>query len=117
MPVVLVVEDKVLIRLNAVAIVTDAGFEALEAANADEAIRVLESRDDIRVIFTDIQMPGSMDGLNLSHAVRAKWPPIKIIVTSGLARVTELDLPEGARFIAKPYLPSEIALALGSFDL
>lgn len=83
--------------------IEDEGFEVIEAANADEAIRMLENRSDIRVVFTDLQMPGSMDGLKLAHAVRDRWPPIKIIVTSGVELLTEHDLPEGGRFFAKPY--------------
>ena len=108
-PVVLIVEDEFLLRMDAVDMITAAGFEALEATNADEAIIVLESRRDISVVFTDIQMPGSMDGLKLARAVRGRWPPIKIIATSGRAHVTQQDLPEGGRFVAKPYSPGEIA--------
>jgi CheY-like chemotaxis protein len=107
-PAVLIVEDEPLVRLCAVKTVEDAGFEVIEAANADEAIRILESRRDIRVVFTDIHMPGSMDGLKLAHAVRNRWPPIKIIVTSGREKVAEQDLPAGGRFVAKPYDPDEI---------
>ena len=79
-----------------------------EAANADEAIEVLESRTDITVVFTDIQMPGSMDGLKLARAVRGRWPPIKIIATSGRLHLDEADLPEGGRFLPKPYSPSQV---------
>jgi CheY-like chemotaxis protein len=107
-PAVLIVEDESLVRLGAVRSIEEAGFEVIEAANADEAIRILENRSDIRVVFTDIHMPGSMDGLKLAHAVRNRWPPIKIIVTSGRVRVTEEDLPEGGRFFAKPYEPTQI---------
>ena len=106
--VVLVVEDEPMVRLCAVQIVEEAGFKVIEAASADEAIRILEINSDIRVVFTDIQMPGSMDGLKLAHAVRNRWPPIKIIVTSGRGPVTEHDLPEGGRFFGKPYSPMQI---------
>jgi CheY-like chemotaxis protein len=116
-PAVLIVEDEPLVRLCAVETVEGAGFEVIEAANADEAIRILESRSDIRVVFTDIHMPGSMDGLKLAHAVRNRWPPIKIIVTSGRERVAEQDLPAGGRFFAKPYDPSEIKDALRAWAL
>src|SRR5277367_2584044 len=90
--VVLVVEDEPLMLMDALDLVTDAGFEAIGAKNADEAIRILENRNDIRVVFTDVNMPGSMDGIKLAHAVRNRWPPIEIIVTSGLnlANVQEL---------------------------
>ena len=80
---------------TAVKIIEDAGFEVIEAGNADEAIQILERRSDVRVVFTDIHMPGSMDGLKLARAVRNRWPPIKIIVTSGRELITQRDLPEG----------------------
>jgi len=82
-PVVLIVEDEFLLRVHAVEMVAAAGFTVVEAANADEAIEILETRSDITVVFTDIQMPGSMDGLKLARAVRGRWPPIKIVATSG----------------------------------
>src|ERR1700721_4006147 len=105
--VILIVEDETLTRWGAVKMTEDAGFEVLEAANADEAIEILESRDDIRVVFTDIHMPGSMDGLKLAHAVRDRWPPIEIIVTSGLSLVDVPQvLPERGIFFPKPYTPA-----------
>jgi CheY-like chemotaxis protein len=107
-PAVLIVEDEPLVRLDAVQSIEDAGFDVIEAADADEAIRILETRSDIRVVFTDIHMPGSMDGLKLAHAVRNRWPPIKIIVTSGHGPVSAQDLPEGGRFFAKPYEATQI---------
>jgi CheY-like chemotaxis protein len=107
-PVVLLVEDEFLLRMNAVDMIEAAGFDVVEAANADEAIAILERRFDITVVFTDIQMPGSMDGLKLAHAVRGRWPPIKIVATSGRVSVTQRDLPEGGRFLSKPYGPNEI---------
>ena len=113
--VVLVVEDDFLIREYAVEVINEAGFEAIEAANADEAIRILESRSDIRIVFTDVHMPGSIDGLKLAHAIRDRWPPIKLIVTSGQMNVPESALPAGGRFFSKPYQPSEIARALQEF--
>ena len=107
-PVVLVVEDETLLRWHAVAMIEDAGFDVIEAGNAAEAISVLEARTDIRVIFTDIQMPGSIDGLRLAHLVRNRWPPIKIIATSGRLRLRDYELPEGGRFLPKPYSVGEI---------
>jgi CheY-like chemotaxis protein len=106
-PVVLVVEDDFLLRMDATDMIGTAGFEVVEAADADAAIEILEARNDIAVIFTDIQMPGSMDGLKLARAVRGRWPPIKIIATSG-GKVGETDLPEGGRFLPKPYSSAEI---------
>jgi CheY-like chemotaxis protein len=112
-PVVLVVEDEPLMLIDAVDLVSEAGFEAIGSKNADEAIRILESREDIRIVFTDVNMPGSMDGIRLAHAVRDRWPPIEIIVTSGLtlANVQEL-LPERGIFFPKPYTPAQVASAL-----
>ena len=110
-PVVLVVEDEFLLRMDAVDMIESAGFSVVEAADADAAIEILEARNDIAVIFTDIQMPGSMDGLKLARAVRGRWPPIKIIATSGV-HVGETDLPEGGRFLPKPYSSAQIARML-----
>jgi CheY-like chemotaxis protein len=116
-PVILIVDDEPLVRLNVAQTIEDAGFESIEAENADEAIRLLESRSDIRAVFTDIHMPGSMDGLKLAHAVRNRWPPIKIIVTSGREFLTDQDLPEGGLFFAKPYDPIQISDALREWAL
>jgi CheY-like chemotaxis protein len=117
LPAVLIVEDEPLVRIGAVNLIEDAGFEVIEAANADEAIGILECRSDVRVVFTDIHMPGSMDGLKLAHAVRNRWPPIRIIVTSGRDLIAEQVLPEGGRFFAKPYNPIEILDALRGWAL
>ena len=111
-PVVLIVEDEFLLRMNAAEMIADAGFEVAEAANADEAIAILEARPNIHVVFTDVQMPGSMDGLKLARFVRGRWPPIKIVATSGFVRVGEQDLPEGSRFVTKPYMAAEIVATL-----
>ena len=109
---VLVVEDEGLVRMNAVAMIEEAGFSVLEASDADDAIRILETRRDITVIFTDIEMPGSMNGIKLAHAVRDRWPPIKIIATSGHYGFREGDLPTGGRFLPKPYTLPQISEAL-----
>ena len=100
--VVLVVEDEMLLRMRAVDMVEDAGFTPVEAVDADEAVAILESRSDIALLFTDIQMPGSMDGLKLAHAVRERWPPIKIILVSGQLKGESLDIPANSRFFGKP---------------
>jgi CheY-like chemotaxis protein len=107
-PVVLIVEDEFLLQVDAADMIAAAGFEVVEAGNADEAIEILEARWDITVIFTDIQMPGSMDGLKLARAVRGRWPPIKIVATSGHSNVREADLPEGGWFLRKPYSPMQV---------
>ena len=110
--VVLVVEDESLLRSFAVEMVEDAGFIAIEASNADEAIAILERRTDIRILFTDIHMPGSIDGLKLAHAVRNRWPPVKIIIASGQVRLATEDMPTNSRFFSKPYGQKELTSAL-----
>src|SRR3954454_12748599 len=99
---VLVVEDEMVLRMRAADIVEDAGFSAVEAVNADEAMAILESRSDIAVLFTDIQMPGSMDGLKLAHAVHSRWPDIKIVLVSGQLKPSEAERPAESRFFGKP---------------
>ncbi|NKQ85244.1 response regulator [Rhizobium ruizarguesonis] len=101
--VVLVVEDSMIIRMSAVDLVLSAGYEALEACDADEAIRILEARNDIDLVFTDVQMPGTMDGIKVSHYIRDRWPPVRLIIASGAAILEESDLPTGSRAFSKPY--------------
>jgi CheY-like chemotaxis protein len=105
---ILVVEDEALVRLSARDEIEAAGFEVYEAFNADEAINLLEAHPDIRLIFTDVDMPGSMDGVKLAHYVRTRWPPVKIIVTSGYQHVTPDQLPKGSLFLSKPYDPEQV---------
>jgi len=100
---VLVVEDEAILRLHAIDVVEEAGFSAIEAKNADEAIAILESRSDITLLLTDVNMPGSMDGLKLAHAVRNRWPPVKIVVVSGHRLVDQSELPPDSRFFGKPF--------------
>jgi len=101
-PAVLVVEDEPLIAANAVDMVEEAGFKAIAASDADEAIRILESRNDIRAVFTDVQMPGSIDGLRLAWLVRSRWPPVVLIVTSGQMNIPESALPSGGDLSQSP---------------
>ena len=100
--VVLIVEDEMMLRMRAVDMVEDAGYTPIEALDADEAVAILESRSDIALMCTDIQMPGSMDGVGLAHAVHARWPSIKIIVVSGQLNPPSIDLPPCSRFFGKP---------------
>ena len=109
---VLVVEDEMVLRMRAVDIVEDAGFTAVEAVNADEAISILEARSDISLLFTDIQMPGSMDGLKLAHAVHDRWPAIKIILVSGQVNPSEAERPTDSRFFGKPLGVEEMTAQL-----
>ena len=90
------------LRMRAVDLVEDAGFTAVQAVNADEALSILESRSDISLLFSDIQMPGSMDGLKLAHAVHDRWPSIKIILVSGQVKLADTDKPADSRFFGKP---------------
>jgi len=100
--IVLVVEDDSIIRFLAVEFIESAGFEVIEAENADEAVAILESRTDVRIVFTDVDMPGGMDGLKLAAAVRDRWPPIEIVIVSGHPR-SNVILPDRAVFFPKPY--------------
>jgi CheY-like chemotaxis protein len=112
--VVLVVEDEMLLRMRAVDIVEDAGYTPVEAVDADEAVAILESRSDIALLFTDIQMPGSMDGLGLAHSVRDRWPPIKIILVSGQVNPTASDIPTDSRFFGKPLADKDMIAQIRS---
>jgi len=109
---VLVVEDEMVLRLRAVDIVEDAGFTAVEAVSADEALAILESRSDISLLFSDIQMPGSMDGLMLAHAVHERWPAIKIILVSGQVKLSDADRPADSRFFGKPLVVKQMVTEL-----
>ena len=105
---VLVVEDEILIRFDIVDALTDAGFIVLEAGNVAEAVAILGATPDIRAVFTDVDMPGAENGLDLAQKVHASRPPVAVLVTSGHRRVTEADLPEDGRFLPKPYRPSQV---------
>ena len=101
--VVLVVEDNPLILMTALDLITTTGFEGVGAASADEAIAILEARSDIRLVFTDVEMPGTIDGLKLAHYIRNRWPPIHLIIASGRTMLEESQLPIGSSFFSKPY--------------
>lgn len=101
--VVLIVEDEPLLLLDAEMFFEDAGFEVETAPNADKAIEILLARSDIGIVFTDIEMPGSMDGMKLAAMIRDRWPPIQLIVASGKVNVRDGDLPSGGLFFRKPY--------------
>jgi CheY-like chemotaxis protein len=107
-PIVLVVEDEMLLRMRAVDMVEDAGYVSLEAVDADGALVILQSRSDIALLFTDVQMPGSMNGLELAHAVHKRWPPIKIILASGQLKLSSDDIPQDSRFFGKPLRSDEV---------
>lgn len=111
-PVVLIVEDETLQRMMAAQALAAAGFDVLEAANADDAIAWLECRQDVAVVFTDINIPGSMDGLRLADAIRDRWPPVKIVTTSKFVHLGDNRISEGTLFVPKPYSPAQIVGAL-----
>jgi two-component system, response regulator PdtaR len=113
-PVILIVEDDPLLRMLAVEFVKEAGFDALEAAGADQAIAILESRSEIAVLFTDIDMPGSMDGPELARMVSNRWPAIEILIASGHIRLPQSALPPNGRFLGKPYCAAAMIAELHS---
>lgn len=106
--VVLVVEDQTLVRMFMADFLDEAGFKVFEAVGADEALTVLEARPDVQAVVTDIEMPGSMNGIELTHVIRDRWPGIGMIVTSGRQRPGPDDLPDEVVFLAKPYLPDTV---------
>jgi CheY-like chemotaxis protein len=103
-PLVLVVEDEPLVRMTAADELDEAGFRVLEAMNADEALKVLEARyDEVQVLFTDVHMPGSMDGMELAEQVHQRWPHILLLISSGRAQPDPDEIPDHGRFLPKPY--------------
>jgi CheY-like chemotaxis protein len=112
MTVILTVEDEFLVSDYLGSVLHDAGHQVIAAGNADEAIAVLEARDDIGIIITDINMPGSMDGLRLAAAVRDRWPPIKIIIVTGKDAPGRHEMPADSLFLAKPYKAETIVGAV-----
>lgn len=109
---VLVAEDEALIRLSIVADLEDAGFRVLEANNADEALAMLTAEPDIRILFTDVDMPPGMNGLMLAATVFEGWPPVRIIITSGLMDPSPSEMPPNSLFFSKPYDPSRVLEAV-----
>jgi DNA-binding NtrC family response regulator len=113
---VLLVEDDGLLLMEAADTLADAGFTVLEAPHADKALTVLENRDDVGVLMTDVDMPrGSMDGFALARLVAHRWPDIPVLVVSGMGTPGPNDMPDGARFIPKPYEPSTLVRTLRAF--
>ena len=116
LPAVLIVEDEPLIRMDAVDMVKDAGFETHEASTADQAILLLDEHADIGILFTDIEMPGTMNGLKLAAYVRDRWPHVMIILASGAIGLDKTGFPEGALFFSKPYSASQITASLNDMS-
>ena len=111
---VLVVEDEPIVRFAAVDMLEDTGMEALEAANAAEALAILSFRPDVSVLFTDVNMAGNIDGLDLARTVAVRWPHIRIVVTSGHVRLRDADLPAASSFLPKPYLRDTLFRAVAA---
>jgi CheY-like chemotaxis protein len=107
-PLVLVVEDEPLQRMMAVDMAEAAGFAVLEAADAEAAVRLLSLRPDVRIVLTDIDMPGPMDGVHLAAAIRARWPAVEVILISGRRVPDPAALPPRVAFFPKPYRPREV---------
>jgi CheY-like chemotaxis protein len=109
---VIVVEDETLVRMDIAMSLENEGFIVIEASNADEAIAILNVHPEIQLMFTDIDMPGSMDGLKLAAAVRDRWPPVKIIVASGHRQLSDELLPVEGRFFSKPYDHARVIMTM-----
>ena len=107
-PLVLVVEDEPLVRMVAAESLEDAGFEVIEAESAADALRILSSRSDVGVLFTDVNMPGDIDGVELARLVHERWPALRIVVTSGKDHLKKSELPDDGRFVPKPYRTHEV---------
>lgn len=105
---VLIVEDEPLVRMVARATLEDAGFYPVEAATADEALRILAGEHEFAAVVSDIEMPGEMNGLDLAWAIRAQWPKIAVVLTSGRQLPRPVDMPLKVRFVAKPYHPAHL---------
>ena len=108
-PAVLLVEDEFLVLLAVRDFLNEAGFSVLDAENADGALAVLEAHPETGLVFTDINMPGSIDGVGLAHAVSRRWPDVRLVLTSGRAAPAAADMPLGARFVEKPYGMGDIS--------
>lgn len=114
-PLILVVEDEAILRLSAISILEDGGFDTLDAASADEAIVQLETHPLVLIVFTDINMPGSMDGLRLALVIRSRWPPVDLVLTSGQVLVAGQDIPARGHFLPKPYSAEQLVHTMRSF--
>jgi two-component system, response regulator PdtaR len=107
-PVALVVEDEVLVRMYACELLEEQGFNVLQAATAERALKVMEAEPQVRLLFTDIQMPGAFDGMDLARRVHARWPKVRLVITSGQRRPSRAEIPDDGRFLAKPYAAQEL---------
>jgi len=112
MGIIVIVEDELITGEYLSDILTEKGYSVIAVANADEAIAMLETRSDVRMLITDINMPGPMNGLNLAATVRERWPKIKIIITTGAQRPKIEEVPTGSLYLKKPYTPGSVMAAV-----
>ena len=105
---VLVVDDQAMIRMFGADMIAEAGYEVIEATSADEALRILENAEGVSLLFSDIDMPGSMDGLALAEIVNKRWPDIRLLLTSGHHKISDEDMPDHGKFLSKPYNSSVV---------
>ena len=115
-PVVLVAEDEELVRLYAVDLLAEAGYKVVDVASADAALEAMAEQPAIRVLFTDIQMPGKLDGIQLARRVHEQWPEVLLLITSGGRRPAKAEIADHGHFIAKPYLPSDVLNEIVAMD-
>lgn len=111
---IIVVDDEALIRMHGASMLEDAGYSVVEAANADEAIAILEGTTDVRLLFSDVDMPGSMNGVALAEVVHARWPNVRLLLTSGHHHIANAQLPDDGRFIPKPYSQKAVVREVAS---
>jgi two-component system, response regulator PdtaR len=107
-PLALVVDDEEILRMFAAGLLEEHGFEVIEAENAAAALRELEAHRDVRLLFTDIQMPGRSNGMDLAREVHARWPSVLLVITSGQVRPRDSEIPDDGRFIEKPYNEADL---------
>jgi CheY-like chemotaxis protein len=107
-PTILVAEDDALLRLHASELLEESGYTVVEADCAEDALKLMEARKDVRLLFTDIQMPGGCDGLELARQVHAHWPNVLLLITSGQIEPTKAEIADDGRFIRKPYRAKEL---------
>ena len=115
-PPVLVVEDEELLRLSAADLLEEAGFEVLQAADAEAALALIQGRPDVRVLFTDIGLPGKLDGMELAQKVHEQWPHVLLLVTSGQRRPSRAEIADDGRFLAKPYTGDQVLGEIASLQ-
>jgi CheY-like chemotaxis protein len=111
--VILVVDDNGVLRMHAAELLKEAGYEVLEAADTEAAVGFLEARSDIKLLFTDVQLPAGRDGLSLAQQVTRQWPDVLLLITSGGPKIADESIPHDARFLTKPYSNREV---LGHID-